>query len=170
MGLTPRRHFRGGVFTYEQGGQAYSLRRSNRAIQLALEGGESSLAIIGEDAAIEAGVEGETLEPIKKDGQPLRFALLGRVGVNLASLQSQELIIATSYPVMARRLMTELALSGTLLKVDGCVEAELTGDTPAADVAIELVQSGASVRENNLAVLADDLYLLNLVKIGEGRI
>lgn len=163
-------HLQGGVFTYQQDDRVYSLRRSGRAIQLAIEGGESSLAIVGEDAAIEFGVEGDILEPIEKNGQRLRFALLGRAGMNLTLLQCRELTIATSYPVMARRLMAELALGGTLLEVAGCVEAELAGKTPNADVAIELVQSGASVRENGLELIEDDLYVLRLMKIGEGGV
>ncbi len=138
-------------------------------MELALTKPDESIAIVGEDTTIEMGVEGEPIEPIMKDGKVLRFALLGQVGTRLVSIQSRELVVATSYPVMAAQLMTQLGIKGSILEVSGCVEAELTG-APSADVAIELVQSGDSVRQNNLAIIEDYLYPLRLMKVGEGGI
>lgn len=129
-----------------------------------------SLGLIGEDLAIEAGVSVVPLEPIvNRSGYPLRFALLGRAGASLAGLVAAERpSVVTSYPVMAAKLAAEIGLKAEITYVKGCIEAEVADGT--FDGAIELVQSGDSVRDNGLEILADDLYAVRLMKIGEGEI
>lgn len=144
------------------------MRRGERAIELCERSVEAA-GIVGEDILIENGASGDPIEPIERNGQQLRFALLaGRGGLTLAQLQDRENVsIVTSYPRIAKLLLDEIGINAALTTVKGCVEAELQpeGEFMAA---IELVQSGASVIENDLTVVADDLLRLRLMKIGKG--
>lgn len=165
-----RRHSREGVFTYQTDTIRYSLRRGERIIDL-VKRYPNSVGVIGEDVAIEKGVSGKPIGPIERNGQQLRFALLaGRRGLALVQLQNTEYVsVVTSYPKAAQIILNKLGINARITVVKGCIEAELQPDSEFT-VAIEAVQSGGSVRDNNLFVVEDYLWPLQLMKIGNGEL
>lgn len=121
---------------------------------------------VGSDRLGEVGYTGfsETVEPIiNPAGQPLRFALIAtsslRVRTKLAS--KQPMVVATSYPVTARRIMGQ---ENQYEYVPGGVEAEII-DRSDIDCGFELVQSGDSVRQNGLEIVEDNIESVTLESI-----
>lgn len=96
-------------------------------------------------------------------GQVLRFGLISRPGRCL----SESLDIITSYPESARRILARYGIAINSLEcVGGKVEAEV-GERDL--IGFELIQSGNSVIENELAVLEDYLETINLVEVAANR-
>ena len=155
----------GDNFIYPGDPDIYVKRGSQviRSIQRNLE----SFGIVGSDKLGEVDFLGqrEVIGAVKNTrGQVLRFGLIAKQ----MRPTSQELPIVTSYPETARRVLGSLGLSiGSLEYVEGCVESEV-GERDL--VGFELIQSGKSVRENDLVILEDDLERVNLVKISRTNI
>lgn len=171
MGLILLLHFNGGVFTYERDGSVYSIRRGERIVELCTKYPRDSIGLIGSDLATELGVRGGVMAPIEKNGQALRFALIAQKGMSLSRLQTIESPrIVSSYPITAQATLAALGLTPTAIYVKGAIEAELMDIREEFCAAFELVQSGDSVRDNNLQIIADDLCPVSLLKIGKGEL
>lgn len=168
--VSTRRSLIGDVFTYRDEETIYSIRRGARIIELCNRFSENSVGYIGSDVANELGAPFRPIEPIQKDGNILRFALLmnGDDERTLSQLQTQSRVlrILTSYPGTTGRLLLQLGLRASIEVVNGSVEAELSERRLRFDGAIEQVLSGGSVLANDLRIERDNLETVNLVQIG----
>lgn len=131
-----------------------------------MERNPNSFGIVGSDLLGERPFAGsaEVIAPVVNDGgQVLRFGLISRPGRCL----SESLDIITSYPESARRILARYGIAINSLEcVGGKVEAEV-GERDL--IGFELIQSGNSVIENELAVLEDYLETINLVEVAANR-
>lgn len=125
---------------------------------------KAAIGFVGSDRVLEGGYEGfrETLEPIvNARGQVLRFGLIAynalRARTKLAN--NGPLTVVTSYPVVAASV---LGNANTYISVPGGVEAELRDRESTLDIGFELIQSGDTVRDNNLQIIEDDIMPVNL--------
>ncbi len=119
-----------------------------------VECGAADVAVAGSDTLRESGVD--VLEPLdlgvgrcrlSAAGRPDAAAFLGAGG----PLPSRPLKIATKYPSLTRTWCRARGLEATLVHLYGSVElAALAG---LSDLVVDLVSSGATLRENGLVEL-----------------
>ena len=82
------------------------------------------------------------------------FALAGLRGQDFYS-GYQHKVVATKYPVVARKYFSEKGVDCEIVRIDGSVElAPLLG---LADAIVDIVETGATLRENGLEVYEDIL-------------
>ena len=83
-----------------------------------------------------------------------RFALAGLRGQDFYSGYRHK-VVATKYPVVARKYFSEKGVDCEIVRIDGSVElAPLLG---LADAIVDIVETGATLRENGLEVYEDIL-------------
>ncbi len=133
--------------------------------------GDSAFALLGSDTIDEyqpLDISAETLEPVAR----LRFALAA-TAKNAGSVMKRiatgdRLRIGTSYP---RTAATVLGRVGVTLSMDettivcGGVESLPWQTELGVDAIFELVQSGASLQQNGLVIVADSLQSVELLKV-----
>ncbi len=134
-----------------------------------------AFALVGSDTFNEyqpQNIDAEVLEPIVG----LRFALAATTE-NAGSIAKRiavgdQLRIGTSYPRTAANV---LGMAGVALSMDemtivsGGVESLPWQPELGVDAVFELVQSGVSLRQNGLVIVADDLQSVELLKVTKNQ-
>lgn len=119
-----------------------------------VEHGAADLGIVGKDVIVEQGKDIFEMADLKYGycrfvvavPEPLR-------NINLKELNYKR--VATKFPVTAERFFRERGLQVEIIKMHGNVElAPLMG---LADVIVDLVSTGRTLKENNLYALVDIL-------------
>ena len=166
----------GGRFIWRENEMTYYLKRDAEVVTEVNVSGLGTFGLAGSDAVGEDPIRtfaAEDLMPIRNSsGQPLRFALATRNrAVDIARLKQkvtdgEPLCIATSYPVTLRKELqaTGLALGATIVRQGG-IEALLWQYEQEIDAIFELVQSGNSIRDNELVVVQDNIKPVMLQKV-----
>jgi ATP phosphoribosyltransferase len=112
-----------------------------------VEHGVADLGIVGSDVLEELG--SDLLVPVRLEEGHSRLSLVG-LPEGLPAPGSQNLI-ATKYPVTARLALTRLPWSAEILTLAGSVE--LAPLLRLADLALDIVQTGATLRAHGLVEL-----------------
>ena len=113
-----------------------------------LEHGACDLGVVGKDVILERG--GQFFEILDLRFGKCGFALAAPAGADFYS-GYQGKTIATKYPNVARRFFQGKDMDVRVIKIEGSVElAPLLG---LADGIVDLVETGATLRENGLAVV-----------------
>lgn len=108
--------------------------------------GIADLGVVGSDVLAEVG--GDVLVPARfKEGR-CRLSLIGRHGLPAPGDQVR---LATKFPNIAHQVVTEEAWSAEVLKLQGSVE--LGPLLELAEIALDIVQTGRTLRENDLEEL-----------------
>lgn len=114
--------------------------------------GGADLGIVGSDMLLESGTEG-LYQPVDLGLGRCRMSLAGPEGFDLAGrLRSGgRLRVATKYTTVARKYFAEKGVYADLIKLYGSMElAPITG---LADVIVDLVSTGATLKANGLKEL-----------------
>ena len=114
--------------------------------------GGADLGIVGSDMLLESGSEG-LYQPVDLQLGRCRMSLAGPEGFDLAGrLRSGgRLRVATKYTAVARKFFAEKGVYADLIKLYGSMElAPMTG---LADVIVDLVSTGATLKANGLKEL-----------------
>ena len=115
-----------------------------------VEHGVCDAGIVGKDTIMEQGKS--FYEVLDLNFGECRFALAGLKGQDFYAGYNQK-IIATKYPNVAKNYFNEKGLDVEIVKIEGSVElAPVLG---LADGIVDIVESGATLRENGLAVYED---------------
>ncbi len=113
-----------------------------------LEHGVCDLGVVGKDVIMERG--GSFFEILDLGFGKCRFALAAPEGTDFYK-GYQGKTIATKYPHVARRFFQGKDMDVRVIKIEGSVElAPLLG---LADGIVDLVETGATLRENGLAIV-----------------
>lgn len=115
-----------------------------------VEHGVCDIGIVGKDTILERG---RSFFEIRDLGfGNCRFALAAQRGFSLCNTK-EDLRIATKYPVVAKAFLDSKHINAEIIKLEGSVElAPLLG---LSDAIIDLVESGATLRENGLEVIEE---------------
>jgi ATP phosphoribosyltransferase len=116
-------------------------------LPLYVEHGVADVGVVGSDVLDEVG--GDLLVPLRLCDGGSRLSLIGLPG-SLPRPGSQGRL-ATKYPLTARLLLAELPFSAEILPLAGSVE--LAPLLCLADLALDIVQTGATLREHGLVEL-----------------
>jgi ATP phosphoribosyltransferase regulatory subunit len=116
-------------------------------LPLYVERGVADLGVVGSDVLGELG--GDLLQPLRLRDGACRLSLIGPPGPLPAP--GSAVRVASKYPATARRALAGLPWSAEVYRLAGSVElAPLLG---LADLALDIVQTGATLREHGLAEL-----------------
>jgi ATP phosphoribosyltransferase len=112
-----------------------------------VEQGVADCGIVGSDVLEE--VDGELLVPLRLDAGRSRLSLIGRPGGLPAA--GQQVRLATKFPRLAGRLLAETAWSAEVVELRGSLELAPLLDL--VDLALDIVQTGRTLREHGLVEL-----------------
>lgn len=112
-----------------------------------VEEGVADCGIVGSDVLDE--LDGDLLVPVRLRAGRCRLSLVGRPGaLPAAGAQAR---LATKYPRTARRLLRALAWSAEIVELQGSLELAPLLDL--AELALDIVQTGRTLREHGLVEL-----------------
>lgn len=115
-----------------------------------VEYGVCDLGVVGKDTILEQG--GSFYEMSDLGFGRCKFALAGPKDVDFFGGYSTKRI-ATKYPVVARRFFAGKGMDIDIIKIEGSVElAPLLG---LADAIVDIVETGATLKENGLEVIEE---------------
>lgn len=113
-----------------------------------VENGVCDLGVVGKDTIMENG--SHFFEILDLGFGRCRFALACKKGVDFFSGYRAK-TVATKYPNIARQFFESRAMDVRIIKIEGSVElAPLLG---LADGIVDIVETGATLRENGLEVV-----------------
>lgn len=118
-------------------------------VAIYVEHGAADIGVVGRDVLLETGPDVYELLDTKLGA--CRLAVAAKKGFQ--EDLSLPLRVATKYPNVARRYYEEQSREVELIKLNGSIElAPILG---LADVIVDIVETGTTLRENGLAVVAD---------------
>ncbi|GIJ58123.1 ATP phosphoribosyltransferase [Virgisporangium aurantiacum] len=125
--------------------------------------GDLALGITGRDLLLDAESGAEEVMDLDFGGATFRFAAApdGNDG-SPAQLAGRR--IATSYPGVVRRHLTELGVSAGVIRLDGAVENAIR--LGVADVIADVVETGATLRQLGLVTVGEPILRSSAVLIG----
>jgi ATP phosphoribosyltransferase regulatory subunit len=118
-------------------------------VDIYVEHGAADIGVVGKDVLLESGAD--VLELMDLGLGRCRVAVAGRAGFR--ENPARPLRVATKYPSIARMYYAAQSRSVEIIRLHGSIElAPLLG---LADVIVDIVETGATLSENDLAVLTD---------------
>ena len=122
-------------------------------LPLYVEHGVADCGVVGSDVLGE--VDGDLLVPVRLTAGRSRLSFIGRKSFSMA-LEAHnglpppggQVRLATKYPVTARRIVAERPWGAEIVKLSGSIE--LAPILSLAELALDIVQTGRTLAENNL--------------------
>ncbi|MBR5134840.1 MAG: ATP phosphoribosyltransferase [Clostridia bacterium] len=115
-----------------------------------VEHGVCDLGVVGKDTIAESG--GRFYEVLDLGFGKCRFAVAAPNGKDVFG-GYQEITVASKYPNVAKRFFERRGMDVRMIKIEGSVElAPLIG---LADCIVDIVETGATLKENGLEVVTD---------------
>jgi len=119
-------------------------------VPIYVEYGAADLGVVGEDVLRESGRE--VYEPLPLGFGRCRLSLAGPAGARRRDLRLESGVrVATKYPNLARDYFERLGISAEVIPLSGSVE--LGPAVGLADLLVDLVDTGRTLRENGLVEL-----------------
>ncbi|MBY4211205.1 ATP phosphoribosyltransferase [Rhodococcus fascians] len=115
--------------------------------------GQLDLGITGRDLALDSGAAVDERLALGFGRSTFRYA--APAGKEWAPEDLGGLRIATSYPNLVRKDLAERGLEATVIRLDGAVEISI--QLGVADAIADVVESGRSLRQNNLVAFGESL-------------
>lgn len=115
--------------------------------------GQLDLGITGRDLALDSGAAVEERLALGFGRSTFRYA--APAGKEWAPEDLGGLRIATSYPNLVRKDLASRGLEATVIRLDGAVEISI--QLGVADAIADVVESGRSLRQNNLVAFGESL-------------
>ncbi|MGV8875034.1 MAG: ATP phosphoribosyltransferase [Rhodococcus sp. (in: high G+C Gram-positive bacteria)] len=115
--------------------------------------GQLDLGITGRDLALDSGAAVEERLALGFGRSTFRYA--APAGKQWSPEDLGGLRIATSYPNLVRKDLAERGLEATVIRLDGAVEISI--QLGVADAIADVVESGRSLRQNNLVAFGESL-------------
>jgi ATP phosphoribosyltransferase len=115
--------------------------------------GELDLGITGRDQALESGAPVTERVQLGFGGSTFRYAAPAGVDWQIDDLAGKRL--ATSYPRLVRQDLARRGIEATVIRLEGAVEISV--QLGLADAVADVVDSGRTLRQHNLAVFGDPI-------------
>lgn len=124
----------------------------NTDVPTYVERGAADLGIIGKDILLEQGQD--VYEPLDLNFAPCRLMVAAPEGVTWEDLtRRMELRVGTKFPAIAARFFTAQGIQAQTIRLYGNVE--IAPETGVADVIVDLVDTGGTLRANGLVALKE---------------
>jgi len=117
-------------------------------VPIYVEKGAADVGIVGKDNILESAANVYEMLDLKKG--KCKFVIAGH---DATVLQSNRLVVASKYPSIAAHYLQNIGIQTEIIKLNGSVElAPLIG---MADVIVDIVETGKTLKENGLIVLQE---------------
>ena len=137
------------IFQDESGALRFILAKPSD-VPIYVEYGAADLGVVGEDTLRECGRE--VYEPLALGFGRCRLALAGPPSARGRNLRRESGVrVASKYPNLTREYFQGLGIAAEVIPLSGSVE--LGPAVGLADLLVDLVESGRTLRENGLVVL-----------------
>jgi ATP phosphoribosyltransferase len=127
--------------------------------------GDLDLGITGRDLLVDSGVPAEELLDLGFGGATFRWA--APAGTLASADQIGGRRIATAYPGVVERHLTERNLKADVVRLDGAVENAVR--LGVADLIADVVETGATLRQAGLVTVGEPIMRSSAVLIGRGQ-
>jgi ATP phosphoribosyltransferase len=124
-----------------------------RDIAIYVGSGELELGITGRDLLIDSGVTAREILPLDFGRSTFRFA--GPLDKKLQEKDLAGLRIATAYPGLLEKYLSEKKVAAKVVRLDGAVESAIR--LGVADVIADVVSTGGTLRQAGLATFGEPL-------------
>ena len=118
-----------------------------------VEKGVADLGIVGKDTILENENESEVYELYDLGFGKCKFSVAGMKGKMVKYLTSENVKVATKYPVIAKNFFKSRGQKIDIIKLNGSVE--LGPIVGLSDVIVDLVETGNTIKANGLEVYED---------------
>ncbi|MFI6762095.1 ATP phosphoribosyltransferase [Micromonospora sp. NPDC050417] len=123
--------------------------------------GDLDLGITGRDLLIDAGSPAEEVLDLNFGGATFRFAASPETITSSDEIGGRR--IATAYPGVVERHLTERGLTADVVRLDGAVENAVR--LGVADVVADVVETGATLRQAGLVIIGEPILRSSAVLI-----
>ena len=124
----------------------------NTDVPTYVERGAADLGVIGKDVLLEQGRE--VYEPVDLHFAPCRMIVAVPEGMTWEDLTKRmELRVATKFPAIAARFFADQGIQAQMVRLYGNVE--IAPATGVADVVVDLVETGSTLKANNLTAVKE---------------
>lgn len=136
------------VLTDEKGDMSYLLVKPSD-VAIYVEHGAADVGVVGKDVLLEGG--SDVYELLDLGFGKCRMAEAAPVGFR--EDRQRPLRVATKYPAIARRFYAAQSREIEIIKLNGSIElAPILG---LSDVIVDIVETGTTLRENDLKVITE---------------
>ena len=133
-----------------QTGDLHALLVKPQDVPTYVEYGIADLGIAGKDILLES--EAEVFEPRDLGFGQCRVVVAGRGEQGHQDLRQRAVVrVGTKYPHLAREYFERMGVQAEIIALQGSVELSVLAGL--ADVIVDIVETGATLRENGLVVL-----------------
>src|SRR3954447_9066377 len=136
-----------------------------RDIATYVASGDLDLGITGRDLLVDSGVPAEELLDLGFGGATFRWA--APAGTLASADQIGGRRIATAYPGVVERHLTERNLKADVVRLDGAVENAVR--LGVADLIADVVETGATLRQAGLVTVGEPIMRSSAILIGRGQ-
>ena len=126
--------------------------------------GDLDLGITGRDLLVDSGVPAEELLDLGFAGATFRWAAPAGSMTSADEIGGRR--IATAYPGVVERYLSEHHLKADVVRLDGAVENAVR--LGVADLIADVVETGATLRQAGLVTLGEPLLQSSAIVIGRG--
>jgi ATP phosphoribosyltransferase len=127
--------------------------------------GQLDVGITGRDLLLDSGTRAQELMPLGFGSSTFRFAALPGTASSTDAIAG--LRVATSYPGLVTRHLSERGVEATVIRLDGAVETSVR--LGVADVVADVVETGSTMRQAGLEVFGEPILHSEAVLIrGDG--
>ena len=124
----------------------------NHDVPIYVERGAADLGVIGRDVLLEQGRD--VYEPLDMKVAPCRLMVAAPEGMTWADLTGRiSLRVATKFPAITTRFFERMGVQAKIIRLYGNVE--IAPATGVADLVVDLVDTGGTLRANGLAPIRE---------------
>ncbi len=124
----------------------------NHDVPIYVERGAADLGVIGRDVLLEQGRD--VYEPLDLNMAPCRLMVAAPEGMTWADLSGRiSLRVATKFPAITTRFFERMGVQAKIIRLYGNVE--IAPATGVADLVVDLVDTGGTLRANGLAPIRE---------------
>ncbi len=136
------------VLAAQQGGMRAILVKADD-VPIYVEYGIADIGIVGKDTILESGAE--VFEPLDLGFGKCKLVVAGRQQDLEKDFRQRSILrVGTKYPKMARWHFDRLGVQAEIIALQGSVELSVVAGL--ADVIVDIVETGETLRENDLVV------------------
>ena len=141
------------------GVEFYYLRPRDIAIYVG--SGELEAGITGRDLLIDSGADAQEILALDFGGSTFRFAGPVQEKLSLTSISGKR--VATAYPGLVQKHLSDLKITAEVVRLDGAVESSIR--LGVADLIADVVSTGNTLRQAGLAIFGDPILVSEAILI-----
>jgi ATP phosphoribosyltransferase len=123
--------------------------------------GDLDLGITGRDLLVDSGSPAEEVVDLSFGGATFHYAARPETLTSVEAIGNRR--IATAYPGVVQRHLTELGMKADVIRLDGAVENAVR--LGVADVIADVVETGATLRQAGLVIVGEPILRSSAVLI-----